>query len=256
MGFCMSQAENITASANGAEDASPLTLSTVTETGAWIVQGVAPEDDQCRMTDEGDAVWYARTVNEYLNETIAEETPLNELMREAVYTASDLYSAKVDDLMDIDLTTLPSAMVSCVRWDEYTGEVEYFNIGDCVSLVSTAHGDHRICATDASLSKSGFDANDQWRLAFSPEAIDYARSGTLPDHDVTNIHLFTTAADAAVEIYGLYESWGQFQSKIEAGGPSDVVDDINTLYNDSADINTIAERPGVQDLSLLSISFD
>lgn len=244
------------ATLNGAESNSPLTLSSVTQNAAWIVQGVTPQQDRGRMSDDGDGVWYSRTANEYLHESINKwDTPLDEIMTECIYTLSDLYATSVEAPMELDPRTLPSAMISCIRYNERTGDIEYFNLGDAVILVEQDNNPYRVCATDASLSDPQFTVDDQWRLSFQPEAINYARHGTLSDNEVDNLYLFPTAVDATVEVYGLYDSTEAFIEEINTKGVEAVVSEIADSYATLNETVTRSDRPGVRDISLITVRF-
>ncbi len=253
----METADSGSVSYIGADDNSALTLSTVMDGAAWTIQGVTPDREQSRMSEEGDGVWYARTANEYLHESINNwETPLEDLMRDCIFALSDLYATSVDNPAGLDPMTLPSAMITCTRYDEETDIIEYFNIGDTVCLVEREDRIDRVCATDASLSDPEFSADDQWRLSFQPEAIDYARRGTLSTNEVEALYLFPTAVDAAVEVYGMYPTVDAFVEDVTERGVEAVISDISTIYSDPHECGTLSTRPGVRDLSLITIQFE
>lgn len=254
----MSRAESSAMSIDSAERASPFTLSTVMDSSAWIIQGVPPVTDQCRMNDESDSIWYARTVNELLGDTIDDwEQPLDDIMFDVVCSVIDRYSSSVEDFDAIDLDTLPSAMITCIRWDG-EGEdatVEYFNLGDCVVSFELGFDTCRICATDGSLHESDYDAKEQWRLSFSPESIKYARHGSLESHEIHGAHLYPTAVDAAAEVYEMFPDTDAFIDTIHRQDTEDIVTDIKQIYATQTHEHALSTRPGVQDVSLISLQF-
>lgn len=253
----MSKTQPVPAGTQHVSADSPLTISSITDGIAWIVHAAPPENGQNALSDDGDSVWYARTFDEYFSETAAfGSIPLNERVREGVHTTIDLFSSRVDDLDTYASNGFPSAMFASTRWNEDENTFEYFCLGDTVLLFKRDGDLHRVCASDGSLHDPDYSPNDQWCLSFRPEAIDYARYGTLPADEIDGFHIFTTGLDAAIEVYDMYDDWEAFFDDVDARDIHDVIGDINSLYDEQGPSpSDKCIRTGTHDIEYLTLDF-
>lgn len=213
----------------------PITINS-TDSAVWILSAITPPSEPTMLDESGDENWYVRIIDEYLRETIRSKKPIPELIRDAIETAGELYATRTPDSFGFEPESLPSAMCSCVRMNSDDNKLEYFSIGDGAIWAQSPEHSARICASEGSLHRPEYDPNDQWRLSFSPDSVDYARHGRLEQDEYRTIVIGTSALDVAIEEHGVYESWRSFTDCIAGAGTRAAVRDVKEFY-DTYDIS-------------------
>lgn len=201
--------------------------TTKTDSAVWILSAVTPPKTPTFLDDQGDEQWYIRIIDEFLRETISTEKEIPVLVRDAIDTAGELYVTRTPDDVQISPEELPSAMCSCVRLDEDAGEIEYFTLGDGAIWAQSEDHSARICASEGSLHREDYDPDDQWRLSFSPESIEYARHGYLPYSEYRTIVIGTSAIDLAIEEYDVFDSWRAFTDRVAGAGTRGAIREVS-----------------------------
>lgn len=190
------------------------TRVTQTENAVWILCGEAPIEPRQLLNPDGDEIWYIDTIDAFLKLESASEPPVQELIEAGIHHVSDLFIEELGE-QDLDVAFFPSAMLSFVRFDLLTAEMEYFCLGDTVVMIEIEGSLHRVCANDNNTEKP---MGAKWGLSFTPDAVDSARYGTLNLDDVSKVHLFNGAVDRAVAAQDEHFSWENVLDKIATEG--------------------------------------
>lgn len=225
---------------------SPATRFGQTGHGIWVLDGEEPESPAYHLDRNGDEVWYVETFDRYLKSSLAEQTPLPELVKEGIFHISDAFARGLGETK-LDVEFFPAASIALLRFDLEAETLEYFTIGDAGLIIEFDEDVYRICANDGVVNDSHRNVPD-WFLAFAHETVQFARQGALPLEEVSAVHLFTGEfEECRLDLDPVY-SWDELLDWMN-------IDGVGTVLQHVEENRTIQMGEKPQRLALSSVLF-
>lgn len=273
-------------------------LLRVHATGAWVLDGTSGWKGRSFTSAESGGAWYVAKFDEYLANNIHDfSRSLTQIVRDAIcHLTSELvriFDEANNSLNDaIHRSSLPSACVTIIRWNESTGTVEYFTLGDTVIVAKHGENVERICEasrldeidantrqvfhdivtdadsiTDDVIDRANTRREDHiadtrallntpdgyWIAQTNPYAAQMGETGEFSMDSLSRIMLFSDGFDPVVEQYGVFTDWGAVWDYIDNHSISDAVDQLHTAEENDVVLQH-KDRPH-DDVAVVDIDF-
>lgn len=240
----------VSASRNGTFGEHNEDVATLTEAGAWVIDGATGLNDCTYTSASTDGQWFAQQFDALLRDRIGRDEELSDIVVDCIEDVRERYYS-IAGSDDIDKVTEPSGAIAIARPLGET-ELEFFVLGDC-SVVAThpdntateIHGegpreyDEKAVEKLSELVQEGHSHEEAfeeikpmlrehrrlkntpegyWGLGFSTEAVAHARTGTIDREETHLLSLFTDGFEQIVQTFDVFCDWSAALNYIETNG--------------------------------------